>query len=856
MLYFSPWKTVLIWLAVLFGVLFAIPNLFSATAVQSFPDFMPSKKMALGLDLQGGVHLQLKLDRTELVENRLESVRDETRRLLRAEGIGYTGLSGRGQLVTVRIRDEADIAAAKTALEPLTQTVSGGLLGGGVLTEVQLGEPQAGLFELNITDQGLDYRMTQAVAQTVEVIRGRIDQLGTTEPIIQRQGTDRVIVQVPGLDDPERLKDLIGTTARLTFQMVDATTPVQEAIDGRPPAGTEVLFSTDDPPIPYLLETREIVTGENLEDATAGFDQQTNEPVVNFRFDGTGAQRFGRATQENVGRPFAIVLDNQVISAPVIREPILGGSGQISGSFTVDGANDLAILLRAGALPLTPTFVEERTVGPSLGADSIAAGEIAGVIGAVLVVAFMFLVYGFLGLIANLALAVNIVLVVAVLSGLGATLTLPGIAGIVLTVGMAVDSNVLIFERIREERAGGRSVIQAIDAGFQRALSTIIDANVTTLIAAIILFYLGSGPIRGFAVTLAVGIVTTVFTAFVLTRWMIAFWVRRQKPKELPKAPVTIVPNGTTIRFMWLRRITFSMSAAVVLLSMVLFATVNMNLGIDFKGGSLIEVQSRNGPADTGDIRGRLSGLNLGDVQVQGFGSESDVLIRVESQGGGENAEQTVITRVRGELQADYDFRRVEVVGPTVSGELAQAGTIAVFAALLAILVYIWLRFEWQFAIGAIVATTHDVLLTIGMFVVTGLEFNLSSIAAILTIVGYSLNDTVVVYDRVRENLRRYKKMKLPELLDLSMNQTLPRTILTSVTTLLALFALFFFGGEVLQSFVAAMIFGVVIGTYSSIFVAAPLLILFRLRPGALDRGKGDGEKKATANTQAVDFEA
>jgi len=852
MLYFSPWKTVLIWLAVVVGILFAIPNLFAPTTLQSFPGFLPQSRLALGLDLQGGVHLQLKLDRQELVENRLETVRDDVRRLLRADSIGYTGLSGRGQTVTVRIRDEADIERAKTALASLTEPVSGGLLSGGILQEVTRDEPEPGLFQFNITDQGIDYRMAQAVTQTVEVIRGRIDELGTTEPVIQRQGTDRIIVQVPGLDDPQRLKDLIGTTARLTFQMVDVTTPVEDAINTRPPAGTEVLYSTDDPPIPYLIETREIVTGENLEDAQAGFDQRTNEPIVTFRFDGTGAQRFGRATQENVGRPFAIVLDNQVVSAPVINEPILGGSGQISGNFSVEGANDLAILLRAGALPLTPTFVEERTVGPSLGADSVAAGEIAGIIGSILVVAFMFLAYGFFGLVANVALIVNVILVVAALSGLGATLTLPGIAGIVLTVGMAVDSNVLIFERIREERAAGRSVIQAIDTGFQKALATIVDANLTTLIAAVILFYLGSGPIRGFAVTLAIGIVTTVFTAFVLTRWMIAFWVRRQKPKELPRGPVTFVPEGTRIAFMWLRRITFSGSAVLVIASMVLFATVNMNLGIDFKGGSLIEVQSKSEQADIGDIRARLNNLNLGDVQVQGFGTERDVLIRIEAQGGGENAEQTVITNVRSELESDYDFRRVEVVGPTVSGELARAGTIAVVSALLAILVYIWLRFEWQFAVGAIIATTHDVLLTIGMFVVTGLEFNLSSIAAILTIVGYSLNDTVVVYDRVRENLRRYKKMQLPELLDLSMNQTLPRTIQTSLTTLLALMALFFFGGEVLQSFVAAMIFGVVVGTYSSIFIAAPLLILFKLRPGALDRD--DKEKDATATTQPVDF--
>ncbi|MEM8539887.1 MAG: protein translocase subunit SecDF [Pseudomonadota bacterium] len=857
MLYFSPWKTVLIWLTVVVGLLFALPNLYSENFRNSLPDVVPSDAMTLGLDLQGGVHLQLRLDRGELVENRLESTRDQVRSLLRDASIGYTGLSGQGQTVSVTIRDETEVTAAMETLAELAIPVSGNALTGTTVQEIDLAQLEDGALEIGLTDAGLDYRMQQAISQTIEVIRNRVDELGTTEPIIQRQGQDRIIVQVPGADDPERVKELIGTTARLTFQMVDVENDVNQAVNGRPPIGSEVLYSIDDPPIPYLVKTSELVTGENLDDAGVSFDQNTNEPVVTFRFDGTGAQRFGRATTQNVGRPFAIILDDEVVSAPVINEPILGGSGQISGNFSVDGANDLAILLRAGALPLKPTFVEERTVGPSLGADSIAAGEIAGIVGAVLVLAFMFLAYGKLGIIANLALVINVMLLIAALSVLGATLTLPGIAGIVLTVGMAVDSNVLIFERIREERVGGRSLVQAIDAGFQKALTTIIDANVTTLIAACILFYLGSGPIRGFAVTLAIGIVTTVFTAFVLTRWMVAWWLRTQKPKELPKAIITLVPAGTHIKFMWLRRFTFTGSAIAVLASMALFATVNMNLGIDFKGGSLIEVQSKAEVADPGAIRNTLSDLNLGDVQVQGFGTERDVLIRIESQGGGDNAEQSALTLVRGELAADYEIRRVEVVGPTVSGELARAGTIAVLAALAAILIYIWLRFEWQFALGAILATSHDVLLTIGMYVITGLEFNLSSIAAILTIVGYSLNDTVVVYDRVRENLRRYKKMTLPELLDQSMNETLPRTVLTSITTLLALFALYFFGGEVLQSFVAAMIFGVLVGTYSSIFVAAPLLILFKLRPGSLSLKdkQTDAEKAATANTRPLSMD-
>ena len=849
MLYFSRWKTVLIWLAVVLAAFFAFPNLLTKDEAANLPEFLPSQQMTLGLDLQGGSHILLQVDRQDIIKERLESTADEVRRALRAAGIGYTGLSGTGQVVQVRIRDESRIEEAKTALSDLTDPVSSGLFAGGTLREVTLEEPQPQLLRLTLTDEGIDYRVSNAVSQSIEVVRRRIDELGTTEPVIQRQGDNRILVQVPGLDDPQRLKDLLNQTAKLTFHLVDTSMPVQEAINGRPPASSEVLYSTDDPPVPYLIKKAVEVSGESLTDAQAGFDQRTNEPIVTFKFDTKGAQRFGQITQQNVGLPFAIVLDDQVISAPVIREPILGGTGQISGSFTVQGANDLAILLRAGALPATLTVIEERTVGPGLGADSIAAGEIAGVIGAILVVGFMLVAYGFLGLVANIALIANVIMIIALLTVLGATLTLPGIAGIVLTVGMAVDSNVLIYERIREEHKSGRSLIQSIDLGFSRAFATILDANITTLIAAVILFYLGSGPVRGFAITLAIGIVTTVFTAFTLTRWLVAEWVRRRRPKELPRGLLGRLKGDTHIRFMGIRRFTFMTSAALSVASMVLFATVNMNYGIDFKGGSMIELQSKADQADIADIRARLSELNLGDMQVQEFGSPREVLIRVQAQDGGDNAEQSVITMIRGELEDAYDFRRVEVVGPTVSGELARAGTIAVIAALMAILVYIWFRFEWQFALGAIVATLHDVVLTIGIFVISGVEFNLSSIAAVLTIVGYSLNDTVVVYDRVRENLRRYKKKPLPELIDLSINQMLTRTILTSLTTMLALVALYAFGGEVIRSFTFAMIFGVAVGTYSSIFIAAPVLILFKLRPDAFDDATEDktAPSKSTA---------
>lgn len=832
MLYFSRWKTISIWLVVAVSVIFALPNVFSKSTLDSLPEWLPKRQMTLGLDLQGGSHILLKLERSEIVNERKKAVRDDIRSTLREERIGYTDLAETANGAQVRIRDTADVEKAKAALADLVEPVASGLFTGGSITELAQAEPEPGLLTYTLTDEGVSYRLNSALNQSIEVVERRVNELGTTEPIIQRQGDDRILVQVPGLQDPQRLKDLLGQTAKLTFQFVDRSVPVEEAINGRPPAGTTVIYSNDDPPVGYIIEDRIIVSGENLVDAQATFDQRTSEPVVSFRFDNNGAQRFGQATQQNVNREFAIILDNTVISAPVIREPILGGTGQISGSFTPETANDLAILLRAGALPATLTIVEERTVGPGLGADSIDAGKVASIIAGILVVAFMLIAYGMLGIIANIALAANVAMIIAILSVLGATLTLPGIAGIVLTVGMAVDSNVLIYERVREERRLGRSFIQSMDSGFARALATIVDSNLTTLIAAVVLFFLGSGPVKGFAVTLAIGIVTTVFTAFTLTRWMVAVWIRRYKPKEIPNGLVRLVPDVTNIPFMSWRKYAFAFSLITSLATFAALAVMDMNYGIDFRGGSLIEVQSKADRADVGAIRTALSDLNLGDVQVQEFGNPRDILIRVESQDSGENAEQSAVAKVRAELENDYNFRRVEVVGPTVSGELLRNGIIGTLVAMLGILLYVWIRFEWQFAVGSILATGHDVIMTIGLFVVSGLEFNLTSIAAILTIMGYSINDTVVVYDRVRENLRRYKKMPISELLDLSMNQTLSRTVLTGITTLMALFALWLFGGEVIRTFVFAMLFGIVIGTYSSIFVAGPLLILFRLRPG------------------------
>ncbi|MGA8970939.1 MAG: protein translocase subunit SecD [Pseudolabrys sp.] len=533
MLYFTRWKATAIVLTAFIVCLFAVPNFLPEKMVQSWPKWA-QRHVVLGLDLQGGSHILLEVDSNAVRKEKLESLRDDVRRVLRDARVGYTGLVVRGNSVEVRIREGSNFDQAVEKLRELSQPL-GGILGSSTGQRTLDVTTEAGsLVRLTLTDPAMVERIRQSVEQSIQIIERRVNELGTVEPLIQRQGVDRILVQVPGLQDPTRLKELLGKTAKLDFRMVDVSMPAEQAAQGRIPPDDEILYSTTQPKTPYLVEKRILVSGGDLTDAQPGFDQRTSEPIVSFRFNTSGARKFAQVTQENVGKPFAIVLDNQVISAPVIREPILGGSGQISGSFTVESANDLAILLRAGALPAPLTIIEERTVGPGLGQDSIAKGKISSYVGAAMVIVFMLATYGLFGLFANVAVAINVAMIFGVLSLLNATLTLPGIAGIVLTVGIAVDSNVLIYERIREEVRGGRTPINAIDAGFSRALATILDSNITTFIAAAVLFYIGTGPVRGFAVTLGIGIITTVFTAFTLTRLIVAYWVRWRRPQRVP----------------------------------------------------------------------------------------------------------------------------------------------------------------------------------------------------------------------------------------------------------------------------------------------------------------------------------
>ena len=531
MLYFTRWKALAIILTALVVCLCAVPNFFSEATVKTWPAWA-QRRLVLGLDLQGGSYLLLEVDSNYVKKEQLDQVRDDVRRTLREARIGYTGLASRPDAVELHVKD-ADLDNAMSKLNGLSQPLTG-LLGANGQRSLQVSNAGGGLIRLTIPEAAITQRIRQTIDQSMQIVERRVNELGTVEPLIQRQGTDRILVQVPGLQDPTQLKNILGKTAKMEFRLVDESVPPDQAMQGRVPPDSEVLMSSSSPKIPYVIKKQVLVSGGDLTDAQPSFDPRTGEPVVSFRFNSTGARKFSQATTENVGQRFAIVLDNEVISAPVIREPITQGSGQISGNFTVQSANDLAILLRAGALPAPLTIIEERTVGPGLGQDSIERGELAAYVGSIMVIVFMLVTYRLFGVFANIAVAINVAMIFGLLSLLSATLTLPGIAGIVLTVGIAVDSNVLIYERIREELRNGRNAISAIDAGFKRALSTILDSNITTFIAAAVLFYIGTGPVRGFAVTLGIGIITTVFTAFTLTRLIVAFWVRWRRPQRVP----------------------------------------------------------------------------------------------------------------------------------------------------------------------------------------------------------------------------------------------------------------------------------------------------------------------------------
>ena len=859
------WKRLLIWGFCLWGMLFALPNAFypqverhndaiaalaeggSASAGQEadlagWPAWMPSSLISLGLDLRGGAHLLAEVHVEDVHVARMDALWPEVRdalQLLRDQVGGIRRQEAPSGALHVQITTPGGMDAALAAVRALATPVAT-LTGAGQSDIVVSAQGDTLIVTLSEAEiRALDQRTIQ---QSLEIVRRRVDEVGTREPTIMRQGDDRILIQVPGIGSAAELKSLIGTTAQLTFHAVRGTVASDDNAGG---SADLILPSAEDPEISYILDRTPVVSGENLVDAQPAFDQN-NQPAVNFRFDPAGARLFGDYTAANIGSPFAIVLDDEVISAPVIQSHIPGGAGIITGNFSIEASTELAILLRAGALPAELTFLEERTIGPELGQDSIEAGQRAAVIGMVAVVAFMIACYGGFGIMANIALALNMLLLLGALSVMGATLTLPGIAGIVLTMGMAVDANVLIFERVREELRQGRPAGRAVQIGFDKALSAIMDSNITGLLTALIMFAIGSGAVRGFAVTLGLGILTSMFTAVYVTRLIIETWLIWKKPRQISlKGWLKLAPDKTTIDFFRFQWATFGVSVTAVVVSLLLVATMGLNFGIDFKGGTTLRAESTQ-EIDVGSYRAALSDLALGDVSITevfdpAFRADQHVaMIRIEAQAGTEALSSADVATMQDALRAvdaEVAFTAVESVGPKVSSELIWLALVAVGAGAIGILIYVWMRFEWQFAVGTVAALIHDVIVTVGVFALFQFKFDLTIVAALLTILGYSVNDTVVIFDRLRENLLKYKTMPLRDLMNLSANETLSRTLMTAMTTLIALIVLLIFGGDVIRGFVFAMLFGVIVGTWSTLYVAKNIVLFFGLdRSGAPKR--------------------
>lgn len=528
MLKVARWRIILVAVVTVLGIVFALPNFLSERMREALPGFFPRQAINLGLDLQGGSQLLLEVDVAALRRQYLDNVADQMASRLREEDIRYTGRGVVGDAARIRLIDATQMEAAQTALRDIARSPT---TGNDIYT---MSEGEDGLIEARPTEVYLRELSRQAAQQSIEVIRRRIDPTGTSEVSIQRQGDARIVVQAPGVSDPEQLKERIGQTALMTFHMVREVSP-EEAAAGTIPPGAMVVQ-------PYpgvgnqadVVERRPRFTGERLVRANPGTDGQTGEWVLSFQLDGEGSRLFCRITRQYTGQRFAILLDNQVLTAPTINEPICGGTGQISGNFTLESSRELAIMLNAGALPAPLSVIDERTVSAGLGQDAIESGVIASIIAAVVTFVFMLFAYGTFGIFACVALVVNGILIVASMSLIGAALTLPGIAGLILTIAMAVDANVLIYERMREEAANGRGPALAIDAGFNRAMITIVDANLTTILAALILFQFGAGPVRGFAWTLSIGVITSVFTAVLVTQILVAWWFRLSRPKQLP----------------------------------------------------------------------------------------------------------------------------------------------------------------------------------------------------------------------------------------------------------------------------------------------------------------------------------
>ncbi len=845
------WKFLLVFVMVLFSGLTMLPS-FTSNMPDWWKKYMAPEGLHLGLDLQGGMHLVLKVDLDKAVENSLDFAAQDLKSNLKDQRISVVQTASADARKVIFTLPNTDSVAT---VEQLVQDDFPNLD-----IAIQAEEGTFPRITLTLKESHVEFINKNAVNQSLEILRNRIDQFGVSEPIIVRQGIDEIIIQLPGIKDPKRAMKLIGQTAQLQFKVVDDsginlpaliaqaveagqwkqgddTEQLNAAIKRFLPNDTTVYFEKDKDPktqkeiqTPLLLQNQVLMTGEMVKNAQVRIGGNFNEPYVSLDLTGRGGKVFGQITEKNVNRRLAIVLDNVVRSAPVIREKILGGSAQISGSFTYDEATDLAIILRVGALPAPVEIIQNLTVGASLGQDSINKGLSSGLLGTFLVLLFMIVYYRLSGVIANLALLLNILFVFAGLAALQATLTLPGIAGIILSIGMAVDANVLIFERMREEFAIGKSVRSGVEGGYDKAFWTIVDSQVTTLITALALFLFGTGPIKGFAVTLSLGVTFNLFTTLFCTRLVYDTLYSKKMLKPISFLTMLKRPN---IDYMSIRKITFALSGVLVLIGLFAFTQLlrgQGNLGVDFAGGSLLQYKASQS-YDLETVRNVFSGNKVDGVDLQPVTSENRLIVKIKKSEEVVGGDSEKITTLLTENLPEYNFvlESQSEIGSTVSEMLRNKAIQAILISLAGVILYLALRFDFSFGVAAAIATFHDVVVVLGICYLLNVEITLLIVTALLTLAGYSLNDSVVVFDRIRENMRKQNiDLDFPATINLSINEVMSRTIVTSSTTALVLAALFFLGGTVIHDFSLALLVGLLVGTYSSIFVASPVLYLWR----------------------------
>jgi len=841
-------KFLILFFLTLVSILLVLPS-FIPGLPGWYTDYIRKEGLRLGLDLKGGMHLILQVDVDQAVANYLNLHGQDLKELADKRGLKLEVGAVADNALAVMLANPDEQSALNTLIkEEFPGLEVKGTSREGPAVKYLLAMKTAAIAELQ----------ENTLNQSLEVIRNRIDQFGVTEPVIVRQGTDQIVVQLPGVQDPQRALDLIGQTAQLEFKLVDDASGVNvdelvdkalasgrlkpgysreelnEALAGKIPPETEVYIekSIDKQSgrvkrAALLIQQKTLLTGAAVKDANVRIGDY-NEPYVSVDFNTAGARQFGVITGANVKKRLAIILDGVVRSAPVVQEKIAGGKCQITGSFTHEEAKDLAIVLRAGALPATVKIVQNITVGPTLGLDSIRKGVTSGLVGTALVIGFMLIYYGASGAIANYALILNTIMLLGGLSLLNATLTLPGIAGIILSIGMAVDSNVLIFERMREEFHAGKPLKAGIDGGYDKALWTIIDSHVTTLITALALFLFGTGPIKGFAVTLSLGVTLNLFTALFGTRVVYDYllykrWLHRLKFLELFKRP--------NIDFIAMRRYAFITSGIFALVGIFAFVQLSRghgNLGVEFAGGAMVQFQAAK-PFSVGEVRETLIQKGWGHAEIQPLEAGKGLMIKLKKSEAsvGKMAEDLAGVLNQGLSDNKFTVEGTSEIGASVSRDLRNKAIIAILISLAGIIIYLAWRFELIFGVAAAVATFHDVLFVLGIFYLMDIEISLLVVTSLLTLAGYSLTDTVVVFDRIRENLNRSRD-SLANILNLSINEVLSRTIVTSSTVFLASLALLFFGGVVIRDFALAMCLGVIIGSFSSIFVASPVIYAWR----------------------------